>query len=138
MQLRIERRMVLKIPWGLVGVTLAIALLGIWNLASASRPPHTPLWARQLLNLGVGLSAGVLIGLMDYRFIQRMAWPIYAANAAALMALKFIGHRAKGEGSWIVLGPLRVEPAEFMKLALIIALARFFHDDYREGEAPYG
>jgi len=54
------------------------------------------------------------------------------------MALKFIGHRAKGEASWIALGPLRVEPAEFMKLALIIALARFFHDDYREGEAPYG
>ena len=42
MQLRIERRMVLKIPWGLVGVTLAIALLGIWNLASASRPPLWP------------------------------------------------------------------------------------------------
>jgi rod shape determining protein RodA len=75
---------------------------------------------------------------MDYRFVQRMAWPIYGANAAALMALKFIGHRAKGEASWIALGPLRVEPAEFMKLALIIALARFFHDDYREGEQPYG
>jgi rod shape determining protein RodA len=130
--------MVLKIPWGLVAVTLAIALLGIWNLASASRPPHTSLWARQLLNLGVGVAAGVGVCLMDYRFIQRMAWPIYGANAAALMALKFIGHRAKGEASWFALGPLRVEPAEFMKLALIIALARFFHDDYREGEKPYG
>jgi rod shape determining protein RodA len=86
----------------------------------------------------VGLTAGIGVCLMDYRFVQRMAWPIYGANAAALMALKFIGHRAKGEASWIALGPLRVEPAEFMKLALIIALARFFHDDYREGEQPYG
>ncbi len=62
--LRIERRMVVKIPWGLVAVTLAIALLGIWNLASASRPPHTPLWSRQLLNLGVGV-AGRGGGLPD-------------------------------------------------------------------------
>jgi penicillin-binding protein 2 len=35
MLLRVERRMVLKVPWGLVAVTVAIALLGIWNLASA-------------------------------------------------------------------------------------------------------
>ena len=138
MLLRVERRMVLKIPWGLVAVTLAIALLGIWNLASASRPPHSPLWARQLLNLGVGVVAAIGVCLVDYRLVQRSAWTIYGLNAAALCALKFIGHRAKGEASWFALGPLRVEPAEFMKLALIIALARFFHDDYREGEPPYG
>ena len=136
--LRIERRMVVKIPWGLVAVTLAIALLGIWNLASAARPPHTPLWSRQLLNLGVGLVAGVGVCLIDYRFIQRMAWPIFGLNTAALMALRVVGHRAKGAESWFVLGPVRVQPAEFMKVALIIALARFFHDDYREGEKPYG
>src|SRR5262249_46000394 len=138
MLLRVERRMGLKIPWGLVAVPLAIALLGIWNLASASRPPHTPLWARQLLNLGVGVLAGVGVCLMDYRFIQRMAWPIYGLNAAALLALKVIGHRATDQAGWHQLGPLRIEPAEFMKVALIIALARFFHDDYREGEQPYG
>jgi rod shape determining protein RodA len=138
MLLRIERRMVVKIPWGLVAVTLAIALLGIWNLASASRPPHTPLWARQLLNLGVGVVAGVGVCLIDYRFVQRMAWSIYGLNVLALAGLRFLGHRAKGEASWFALGPLRIEPAEFMKVALIIALARFFHDDYREGEQPYG
>jgi rod shape determining protein RodA len=138
MLLRIERRMVVKIPWGLVAVTLAIALLGIWNLASASRPPHTPLWARQLLNLGVGVLAGVGVCLIDYRFVQRMAWSIYGLNALALAGLRFVGHRAKGEASWFALGPLRIEPAEFMKVALIIVLARFFHDDYREGERPYG
>ena len=86
----------------------------------------------------MGVAAGVGVCLMDYRFIQRMAWPIFAGNAAALMALQVIGHRAKGEASWFALGPLRIQPAEFMKLALIIALARFFHDDYREGEQPYG
>ena len=96
------------------------------------------MWSRQLLNLGVGLLAGVGVCLIDYRFVQRMAWQIFGLNALALLALRLVGHRAKGEASWFALGPLRVEPAEFMKVALIIVLARFFHDDYREGEAPYG
>ncbi|MGO9830007.1 MAG: rod shape-determining protein RodA, partial [Myxococcaceae bacterium] len=59
MLLRIERRMVPHVPWGLVAVTLAIAALGIWNLASASRPPHAPLWTRQTVNLAVGLLAAL-------------------------------------------------------------------------------
>ena len=80
MQLRIERRMVPHDSVGADAVTLAIALLGIWNLASASRPPHSPLWARQLLYLGVGRGGRVGVCLMDYRFIQRMAWPIYVAQ----------------------------------------------------------
>ena len=47
------------------------------------------------------------------------------------MALKFIGHTAKGAESWFVLGPLRVQPAEFMKIGVVLMLAKFFHDDYR-------
>jgi rod shape determining protein RodA len=136
--LRIERRMVPHVPWGLVAVTLAIAVLGIWNLASASRPPHSPLWTRQTLNLAVGLVAALGVCLVDYRFIQRMAWPFYGANVALLLLLRIVGHRAKGEASWLALGPLRMEPAEFMKVAVIIALARYFHDHQRQPDEPHG
>ena len=41
MQLRIERRMLPHIPWALLGTALLIAFLGIWNLASASRPTRS-------------------------------------------------------------------------------------------------
>jgi rod shape determining protein RodA len=136
--LRIERRMVPHVPWGLVAVTLAIALLGIWNLASASRPPHSPLWTRQTINLGVGLLAALGVCLVDYRFIQRMAWPFYGLNVALLLLLRVLGHRAKGAESWLAFGPLRLEPAEFMKVALIVALARYFHDHQRHPDEPLG
>src|SRR5689334_3070922 len=105
MQLRIERRMLPHIPWGLIGTALLIACLGVWNLASASRPPHLPVWHRQTLNLAVGIGVCVLAALVDYRFIQRMAWPIYFLNLGALLALRVIGHRAKGAESWFALGP---------------------------------
>jgi rod shape determining protein RodA len=136
--LRIERRMVPHVPWGLVAVTLAIAALGIWNLASASRPPHSPLWTRQTINLGVGLLAALGVCLVDYRFIQRMAWPFYGLNVVLLLLLRVLGHRAKGEASWLSLGPLRMEPAEFMKVALIVVLARLFQEQERHPEEALG
>ncbi len=138
MLLRIERRMVPHVPWGLVAVTLAIAVLGIFNLASASRPPHSPLWTRQSINLAVGLFAALGVCLVDYRFLQRMAWPFYGLNVALLLLLRVLGHRAKGAASWLALGPLRMEPAEFMKVALIVLLAKLFHDLQRQPDEPLG
>jgi len=138
MLLRIERRMVPHVPWGLVAVTLAIAVLGIFNLASASRPPHSPLWTRQSINLAVGLFAALGVCLVDYRFLQRMAWPFYGFNVALLLLLRVLGHRAKGAASWLALGPLRMEPAEFMKVALIVLLAKLFHDLQRQPDEPLG
>ena len=138
MQLRIEKRMVPHIPWGLVFCALAIAALGVWNLASASRPPHAPVWSSQALYVGVGLFAVVCVCLVDYRWIQRMALPIYLLNIAALVALRFVGHTAKGAESWFVLGPFRVQPAEFMKIGVILMLAKVYHDDYRPHAESYG
>lgn len=138
MQLRIERRMVPHIPWGLLLCILGISLLGIWNLASASRPPHAPVWSSQALYLGIGLTAALCVCLVDYRVIQRLAWPIYLANIAALIALRFIGHKAKGAESWFVLGPFRLQPAEFMKIAVVLMLAKAYHDDYRPNDEGYG
>jgi rod shape determining protein RodA len=136
--LRIERRMVPHVPWGLVAVTLAIAVLGIWNLASASRPPHSPLWTRQAINLGVGLLAALGVCLVDYRFIQRMAWPFYGLNVALLLLLRVLGHRAHGVAGWLSLGPVRMEPAEFMKVALIVLLARLFQEQQRHPDEALG
>ena len=49
-----------------------------------------------------------------------------------------LGHKAKGEESWFAIGPVRVEPAEFMKVGVVLMLAKFFHDDYQEGRPSYG
>ncbi|SET51365.1 cell elongation-specific peptidoglycan biosynthesis regulator RodA [Stigmatella erecta] len=137
MQLRIERRMVPHIPWGLLFCVLGIATLGIWNLASASRPPHAPVWYSQTIFLGVALGAALVVCLVDYRWIQRMTVPIYVLNIVALIALRFVGHKAKGAESWFVLGPIRVQPAEFMKIAVVLMLAKIYHDDFRPGQGSY-
>lgn len=138
MQLRIEKRMVPHVPWGLIVCVLGIAALGIWNLASASRPPHSPVWSTQSIYLGVAMVAALVVCLVDYRVIQRLTVPIYVLNIAALIALRFVGHTAKGAESWFVLGPVRVQPAEFMKIGVILMLAKIYHDDYQPGQESYG
>ena len=125
MQLRIERRMVPHVPWGLIVACSRWRCSGIYNLASASRAPHSPgvddarrsTWAS-------AWSRRSWCRLVDYRFIQRMAVPIYVVNILALLALRVIGHKAKGAESWFVLGPIRIQPAEFMKIGV--------HADARE------
>jgi rod shape determining protein RodA len=136
MQLSIEKRMVPHVPWGLIFCALTIAGLGIWNLASAAR--GGAIWSTQGIYLGVGLFAALMVCLVDYRWIQRMTVPIYLINIAALIALRFFGHKAKGAESWFVLGPIRVQPAEFMKIGVILMLAKIYHDDFRPNQAAYG
>jgi rod shape determining protein RodA len=136
MQLSIEKRMVPHVPWGLIVCVLAIAGLGIWNLASAAR--GSAIWSTQGAFLGFALFAALMVCLVDYRWIQRMTVPIYVINILALIALRFFGHKAKGAESWFVLGPIRVQPAEFMKIGVILMLAKIYHDDFRPNQAAYG
>jgi rod shape determining protein RodA len=138
MQLRIERRMVPHVPWGLLFCVMAVAVLGIWNLASASRAQSSPVWTSQSIYLGISLLVGFIVCLVDYRIIQRLAVPIYVLNILALIALRFIGHKAKGAESWFIVGPVRVQPAEFMKIGVLLMLAKVYHDDFRPGEGSYG
>jgi len=138
MKARIERRMFANWPWSLMGSMVLVSVIGLWNMASASRAPHVPLAGSQATFLVVGLVVAVVVAFLDYRWIQRMVVPAYFLNLAALVALRFIGHKAKGATSWFLIGPWSVQPAEFMKLSLVMMMAKLFHDDFKPESPTYG
>ncbi len=138
MELRGERRLFANVPWTLLIATILLGLVGLYNLASASRPSGNSVWMSQALYLGVGVAVVLVIAWLDHRVIQQLVIPVYALNIVALIALRFFGHRAKGAESWFVLGPFRVQPAEFMKIGMVLMLAKYFHDDHRPSEPSYG
>lgn len=138
MELSAERRSVSQMPWLLLLATVLTAAVGIYNLASASRPPSAPMWSSQIAYFFVGAAIAAVVAWVDPKLLERLAIPIYLVNLGALVALKFFGHKAKGAESWFVLGPLRVQPAEFMKIGMLLMLAKYFQDDFRPQQPAYG
>ncbi|MFY0574732.1 rod shape-determining protein RodA [Cystobacter fuscus] len=138
MQLRIERRMLPHVPWGLILSVLALMGLGIFNLGLGLALAASPVWTSQAVYAGVSMLAALIVCLVDYRVIKNLALPIYVLNIAALLALRVIGHKAKGAESWFVIGPIRIQPAEFMKIGVLLMLAKVYHDDFKPGDGSYG
>ena len=75
------------------------------------------------------------IALIDVRFWFRCAYAIYAAALLGLIAVEIVGHISMGAQRWINLGLFQLQPSEVMKIALVLALARYFHGAYLEDVA---
>jgi rod shape determining protein RodA len=67
------------------------------------------------------------IALVDIRVIQKLAWPAYVVCLGLLVLVARYGHVGKGAQRWIELGGLQLQPSELMKIALVLALASWFH-----------
>lgn len=84
---------------------------------------------KQILWAGLSLILGSVILLIDYRIYKTYAFPIYVAVLLLLLITIFIAPDVKGSHSWIVMGPVSLQPAEFGKFATALALAKLF-DSY--------
>lgn len=84
---------------------------------------------KQILWIGLSLILGCVILLMDYRLYEAYAYPIYGAVLLLLLATIFLAPNIKGSHSWLVFGPVSLQPAEFGKFATALALAKLF-DSY--------
>ena len=84
---------------------------------------------KQILWIGLSLILGLIIMLTDYRLYKIYAYPIYIVVLAVLLVTIFVAPSIKGSHSWLVFGPVSLQPAEFGKFATALALAKLF-DSY--------
>lgn len=84
---------------------------------------------KQFLWIGLSLVIGGIILLLDYRIYEAYAYPIYGFVILVLIATIFLAPDIKGSRSWLVFGPVSLQPAEFGKFATALALAKLF-DSY--------
>jgi rod shape determining protein RodA len=115
--------------WPLVLCTLIICSLGVWNLASATKNAPVLMALVQARWMAVGLVAVALLLFIDYRWLQTLAWPGYFAALGLLAGVAFAGKKVLGARRWLQVGPMQIQPSEFVKLAVIIVLARWFTRD---------
>jgi rod shape determining protein RodA len=113
--------------WPFVGVVVLVAACGYAMLYSAAGGEHGP-WAwRHAVRFGVGFGAMLVIALIDLRVWFRFAYVIYGAALLGLIAVEIVGSVNMGAQRWINLGFFQLQPSEVMKIALVLALARYFH-----------
>ncbi len=129
--LGLDRRSIQNFDWVLFALVLVLLGVGLGNLYSATiAGSDTPLPSelrRQLAALGAGAFLMILVILVDYRRLERLAVPIYAGTLLLLVVTLVFAQVTRGTRGWLEYGPLRFQPAELAKIGLVVALARWFH-----------
>ncbi|MFL6689948.1 MAG: rod shape-determining protein RodA [Alphaproteobacteria bacterium] len=117
----------LDFNWPLILAICVIACIGFAMLYSVAGGHFSPWASKQMLRFCVGLVLLTAAALVDIRVWMALAYPFYAICLLLLVAVEAFGHVGLGAQRWIELGPVQIQPSELMKIALILALARYLH-----------
>jgi rod shape determining protein RodA len=117
---------ILRLNWAMVLLICAIASVGFLMLYSVAGGSFEPWAGRQINRFGVGIVMMLGIGMINIRFFRWASPFAYLATFALVLAVEFIGKSGMGAQRWIQIGPIQLQPSELMKVALVMALARYY------------
>jgi rod shape determining protein RodA len=114
-----------------IGVAL-LAVIGVINLYSATsviRGSHADDYIQQIYWLVSGGILAATVAAINYRHYERLGYALYGLGVVLLVLVFILGREIRGSSRWIYIGSYSFQPSEFMKLFLVIALAKYLHDD---------
>lgn len=116
-----------KINWGIFLLVLSISMIGwVLLISAAGGDVHT--WAsKQVIRFSIGALIMLAIALVDLRWWLHFSYFFYGFSLLLLCGVEFLGFIGKGAERWIDLYVIQLQPSELMKIALVMALARYFH-----------
>lgn len=117
----------LSIRWSFVLLLAMVAGVGVVSLYSAAGGNMDTWAADHMMRFGLGLIVMLVAALIDIRVWMQFAYVLYAIVVAMLLYVDIAGHIGMGAQRWINLGFIMLQPSELMKIAIVLALARFFH-----------
>ncbi|MCA3581179.1 MAG: rod shape-determining protein RodA [Bradyrhizobium sp.] len=115
------------LPWSVILAVVVIGAFGNLILFSAAGGSMTPWALNQSVRFVVLLGLMLAIAQINIEIWIRFAYPIYGAVLVLLIIVEAFGFVGMGAQRWLDLGVIRLQPSEFMKIAIILALARFYH-----------
>ena len=120
------------VDWWTIGLYLILLVCGWFSVCGASYDYGEPNFldfgtraGKQLMWIGCSLCLGFVLLMLEDKFYDTYAYLIYGILLLLLFGTIFNPHEIKGSRSWIVLGPVSLQPAEFAKFATALALAKF-------------
>lgn len=121
------------VDWFTVVVYILLVTAGMISIYAASYDfdhanmlSFTEFSGKQFRWIGLSLGLGLVLLLIDVRVYENYAYVIYVAVLLLLLITIFIAPDIKGSRSWLVLGPMSLQPAEFGKFATALCLAKLF------------
>jgi rod shape determining protein RodA len=120
--------------WVLFLVTAFLAVIGVVNLYSATSVARNALqdiYIQQVYWLVGGGILATFVAAIDYRHYERLGYLLYAGGVVLLLLVFVLGRDIRGSSRWIYIGSFSLQPSEFTKLFMLIALAKYLHDDPR-------
>jgi rod shape determining protein RodA len=120
-----------KLDWTTVGLYLLLVLIGwvsiyatVFNEDHRNMFDFSQRYGMQLLWIASSLLLAFIVMVIDHKFFSVFAYIIYAGIMLLLVLILFAGTEVNGSRSWLVIGPLRLQPAEMAKVAASLALAK--------------
>jgi rod shape determining protein RodA len=136
----IDRRLLQNFDWILLILLVLIAAISVLNLYSAAYPignaGGSHIYVKQIYWFLIGFAVLLVMTVFDYAVLERLAYPAYLLTVVLLVLVLMTGKVHSGSQRWLSLGGVSFQPSELAKIALVIALAKFFSehgqvDDYR-------
>jgi rod shape determining protein RodA len=119
-----------RLDWtlfGAAGLILTIGTLLVWSATSSNDVltggQPTAYLHKHLVNILIGLVLAAAVMATDHRWVRIVTPLVYVASVIGLLLVLVMGTTINGSRSWLMLGGLSVQPAEFAKLAVVIGMA---------------
>ena len=116
-----------RLPWLVILTLVLLGGFGIVILYSAAGGSVQPWALKQGIRFVILMAAMLGLAFVPPSFWLRIAWPCYGAVVVALLGVELLGRIRGGSQRWLDLGIIQLQPSEFMKLAIVLVLARYYH-----------
>lgn len=114
-----------KIDWWIVGALIPLLFMSVSTLGSFDS--SLSLMSRQLVWIAISFVVFFVMTALDFSFLKKtgaLLW-MYGGGIVFLLGLFFVGSTINGAQSWYSFGALSFQPADMMKLLLILVLAKY-------------
>jgi rod shape determining protein RodA len=126
----IDRRLFQNFDWTLLALTFILIAIGVVNLYSATfqieAGQGSAIYLKQIYWVGFGFFLLLIILFFDYHLLLSVAYPLYWISIFLLVGVLLFGRAISGSQRWLTLASFSFQPSELAKIALILALAKFF------------
>jgi rod shape determining protein RodA len=113
--------------WALLCMVLLLCTLSVFEIYSATmHTKYSGFYSKQILWIAGGLVAMFLFAKIDYHMLLDWIPWAYGVCIVALVAVLAVGQRVLGARRWIRIGPMHFQPSEWVKLVLVLVVARYF------------